>query len=153
MRILLAATAVSALAGAAFAQSTGAPQSTPLNAPNGMPAAGVTTIASPPVHNPTDGQVDGQAHANGHAATAPRAVQPAPSPRASATGMAQASMRPTESSVAPAGRAEGGITESAPMPTDLNAPNGQRASGVIVVSAPPVRNPTDGRVDGPRAPK
>lgn len=153
MRILLAATAVSALAGAAFAQSTGAPQPTTLNAPNGQPAASVTTTASSPVHNPTDGQVDGQARANGHAATAPRAVQPAPSPRASTTGTARASMRPTLSSMAPLGQSEGAITESAPMPTTLNAPNGQRASGVIVVSAPIVRNPTDGRVDGPRAPK
>lgn len=153
MRILLAATAVSALAGAALAQSTSAPQPTTLNAPNGQPAASVTTTASPPVHNPTDGQVDGQTHVSGHSATAPRAAPPAPSPRASATGTARASMRPTESSMAPPGHTEGGITESAPMPTTLNAPNGQRASGVIVVSAPIVRNPTDGRVDGPRAPK
>ena len=29
-----------------------------VNAPNGQPAAAVTTTASPPVQNPTDGQVD-----------------------------------------------------------------------------------------------
>ena len=151
MRILLAATAVSALAGAALAQSVSAPQPTTLNAPNGQPAASVTTTASPPVHNPTDGQVDGQTR--GQSAIAPRATATTPSPRASATGMARASMRPTLSSMAPPGQSEGSITESEPMPTTLNAPNGQRASAVIVVSAPIVRNPTDGRVDGPRAPK
>ena len=152
MRILLAATALSALAGAAFAQSTGAPQPTTLNAPNGQPAASVTTTASPPVHNPTDGQVDGQTRTTATATVAPRAT-PAPAVRAAATTSARAGLRPTESSMAPPGHSEGGITESAPMPTELNAPNGQRASGVIVVSAPIVRNPTDGRVDGPRAPK
>ncbi|MBX3477620.1 MAG: hypothetical protein KF910_08430 [Brevundimonas sp.] len=155
MRIVIAALAgvsAMALAGAAAAQSTSAPHPTTLNAPNGQPAATATTTASSPVHNPTDGQVDGHApHSAPSSASAPA------EPRAIATANARVSargpLRPTDSSMAPVGQAEGGVTESAPMPTTLNAPNGQRASGVIVVSAPPIRNPTDGRVDGPRAPK
>lgn len=39
------------------APATPAP-TTGVNAPNGQPAAAVTTTASPPVQNPTDGQVD-----------------------------------------------------------------------------------------------
>ena len=42
---------------AAAPAATTAP-ATGVNAPNGQPAASVTTTASPPVQNPTDGQVD-----------------------------------------------------------------------------------------------
>ncbi len=37
-----------------------APAAGELRAPNGQPATSVTTTASPPVRNPTDGQVDGE---------------------------------------------------------------------------------------------
>jgi uncharacterized surface protein with fasciclin (FAS1) repeats len=42
----------------AGAEATPAAPATGVNAPNGQPAAAVTTTASPPVQNPTDGQVD-----------------------------------------------------------------------------------------------
>ena len=43
---------------AAAPAATQAAPATGVNAPNGQPAAAVTTTASPPVQNPTDGQVD-----------------------------------------------------------------------------------------------
>lgn len=43
---------------AAAPATTPAASATGVNAPNGQPAAAVTTTASPPVQNPTDGQVD-----------------------------------------------------------------------------------------------
>jgi uncharacterized surface protein with fasciclin (FAS1) repeats len=42
------------------ASTTTTPAPAGVNAPNGQPASSVTTVASPPVPNPTDGQVDGQ---------------------------------------------------------------------------------------------
>ena len=43
---------------AAAPATTPAASATGVNAPNGQPAAAVTTTASPPVQNPTDGQID-----------------------------------------------------------------------------------------------
>ncbi len=56
-KLLNPADAAQGDAEAEAAATTPAP-TTGVNAPNGQPAAAVTTTASPPVQNPTDGQVD-----------------------------------------------------------------------------------------------
>lgn len=48
-------------AGAPAGEATMTPSATPATAPNGEVTTNTTTVASPPVVNPTDGQQDGQA--------------------------------------------------------------------------------------------
>lgn len=133
MRLALMTSVAAALtltAGAVAAQdtmSTTTPAPAGLNAPSGEQADTVTTVASPPVHNPTDGQVDGMPGAH-----APSAGPAMPAPSDGMTPMP-----------APAP-----MTSTAPAPIGLNAPNGMPASSVTTVASPPVPNPTDGQVDG-----
>jgi uncharacterized surface protein with fasciclin (FAS1) repeats len=53
--------ATTSTTGSATTTTTPVPPAAPVNAPNGQPASAVTTVASPPVPNPTDGQQDADA--------------------------------------------------------------------------------------------
>ena len=53
--------ATTSTTGSATTTTTPVPPAAPVNAPNGQPASAVTTVASPPVPTPTDGQQDNDA--------------------------------------------------------------------------------------------
>lgn len=58
------------------AMTTTTPAPSGLNAPNGQPADTVTTVASPPVANPTDGQVDAMPEPNPPVLPEPEGEEP-----------------------------------------------------------------------------
>lgn len=118
--------AAPAAGGATAATHPAAPGTT---APNGQPAGTTTTVASPPVHNPTDGQVDAR----------PDPARAAPAAAPAATPAPAAAPAPTAT--------------THPAAPGTTAPNGQQAGTTTTVASPPVPNPTDGQVDRPGTPR
>jgi uncharacterized surface protein with fasciclin (FAS1) repeats len=116
------------------ATATTQPAAPGTTAPNGQPAATTTTVASPPVHNPTDGQVD---------------ARPDPAPAAAAAAAAPAAPAAPAATSAPAAP----TATTRPAAPGATAPNGQQAGTTTTIAAPPVPNPTDGQVDRPGTPR
>lgn len=115
--------------------------------------------ATPPVADEVEGEAPPVTdEADAPADTAPDAMAPPPAtttttPNTTGDGYttetapaAPGEVRPTDSSMAPAGSPEGGVTAS-PSASTRTAPNGQTATTTTTVAAPPVVNPTDGQVD------
>ncbi|RZJ05134.1 MAG: fasciclin domain-containing protein [Brevundimonas sp.] len=118
---------------AAGATATAHPAAPGTTAPNGQPAATTTTVASPPVHNPTDGQVDSRPD--------PARAAPAAAPSAAPATMPAPAAAPAPSAT------------THPATPGTTAPNGQPAATTTTVASPPVPNPTDGQVDRPGTPR
>lgn len=137
------------------------------DAEEAAPAAGDAPVATPPVADEVEGEapMTGETtdEADAPADMAPDAMAPPPmapsttttTTPSSTTGdgyttetapAAPGEVRPTDSSMAPAGSPEGGVTES-PSASTRTAPSGQTATTTTTVAAPPVVNPTDGQVD------
>ncbi|KQY84649.1 fasciclin domain-containing protein [Brevundimonas sp. Root1423] len=116
------------------ATATTRPAAPGTTAPNGQQAGTTTTIASPPVPNPTDGQVDARPD--------PAPAAPAAAPAATSTPAA-----------APAATPGATTTTTRPAAPGTTAPNGQQAGTTTTVASPPVPNPTDGQVDRPGTPR
>lgn len=124
--------------------------------------------ATPPVADEVEGETppvtdDMTDDMDAPADTAPDAMAPPPTASTTTTATtpsnttgegyttetapaAPGEVRPTDSSMAPAGSPEGGVTAS-PSASTRTAPNGQTATTTTTVAAPPVVNPTDGQVD------
>lgn len=116
---------------AAGATATTRPAEPGTTAPNGQQAGTTTTVASPPVHNPTDGQVDARPD--------PARAAPAAAPSATPAATPAPAAAPT--------------TTTRPAAPGTTAPNGQQAGTTTTVASPPVHNPTDGQVDRPGTPR